>query len=123
MQTYKISTTIKLVTMDCYKCHVVFAIPKEMDMRCLEWGDIIYCPNGHPQVYCETENDRLRHRLDQREAELERTNQRLDGALNELVNKKRLITQMRNRIKAGVCTECHRHFENLERHMKTKHSK
>ena len=122
MQTYTIMAGIQLVTEECYKCHIVFALPRSMQERCFRVGDSFYCPNGHPQVYRQTETDNLRHKLDQREAELEQTSERLRGALKEITNKKRVITRIKNRVYAGVCIECQRHFENLERHMKTKHN-
>ncbi|MBA7597110.1 hypothetical protein ES703_04105 [subsurface metagenome] len=123
MQTFQITTTVKLITMECSVCGTIFAISEEKDRRALDAGDRFCCPNGHWQVYRETEVTRLRHRLDQREAELESAYRHLDETRNDLKIKKRLVTRMEKRVHAGVCIECHRHFENLERHMKTKHGK
>ncbi|KKL60252.1 hypothetical protein LCGC14_2207210 [marine sediment metagenome] len=122
MEVFNISTKIKLVTTDCANCGVVFAIPDRLDDKFREYGSTFYCPNGHTLTYGKSESMKLRHKLDQREAELERTHTRLDGALKEISNKKGQITKLRNRVQAGVCTECHRHFENLQRHMESKHS-
>lgn len=122
MEKINITTKIQLTAFECSECGIVYAIPSTQYDGYLERGGSWYCPNGHSQHFVETEVNRLKHKLDQREAELERTHERLDGALKDITSKKRIITRMRNRVQAGVCTECHRHFENLERHMKTKHS-
>ena len=123
MDTIRISTNVNLVTEDCCICGIVFAVPESKIRRCEDKGEVFYCPNGHSMVYKETTIDRLRHRLEHTEAALQTTSERLDGALKEVTNKNREITRIKNRVHAGVCTECHRHFENLERHMRTKHSK
>jgi hypothetical protein len=120
--TYTISTKINLVTEECYKCHIVFAIPEDLQKRAKASRDVsFYCPNGHGQSYTQSEEMRLRHQLDQREAELEHLHGKLNEALQTITTKKREITRIKNRIHNGVCPECHRHFENLERHMNTKH--
>lgn len=116
-----ISTSTKLITEECCACGVLFAMPADMQQRFSERGGYFYCPNGHAQHYIETDVMRLKHKLDQREAELERVYGDLDGALKEVTNKKRQITRMKNRAKNGVCPECRRHFNNLEEHMKTCH--
>jgi len=117
----KINTTTDLVTEECCNCHVLFAFPAEMRQRCIDTGESFYCPNGHCQSYTESTVTKLRHKLDQREAELQSTYDRLNGALKDVTNKKRQITKLKNRVKNGVCTECHRHFDDLEEHMKSCH--
>ena len=121
-RVHTITHTLQLTTLDCSVCGIIFAIPTDLYNKYLERGGSWYCPNGHGQQFIQTEVQRLRHQLDQREAELERTYERLDGAFKEITNKQRVITRMKTRVHAGVCTECKRHFVNLERHMKTKHS-
>ena len=120
-RSIEINTTTKLITEECYACGVVFAIPSSLNDKCRRNGATFYCPNGHGQVYAETREMKLRHQLDQREGELEMVYGRLNGALKEITVKKREATRLKNRVKAGVCTECHRHFENLQRHMESKH--
>lgn len=121
MRKVSITTELKLITQECCNCGIIFAMPERLNDKYRASGGIFYCPNGHGQGYIETEVTKLRHKLDQREGELERTHQRLDGALKDITTKKRQITRMKNRSNAGVCLECHRHFENLQRHMETKH--
>ncbi len=119
---YEITTSTKLITEECCACGVIFAMPSSLKDKYLREGGYFYCPNGHAQHYTETREMKLRHKLEQREAELERTYERLDGALKDVTGKKREITRLKNRSHAGVCIECKRHFVNLERHMKSKHS-
>lgn len=118
----EITTSTELITETCFKCHVLFAMPKDMQERCHKLGDTFYCPNGHGQVYCESEVTRLQHLLNDREAALERARSRLNGALEEIASKKQEITRIKKRVHNGVCPECHRYFANLNRHMKTKHA-
>jgi hypothetical protein len=121
MESIAISTEVTLRTKECPVCGVVYAMPEMMDAQKRQDKGTFYCPNGHSLWYGENEADRLRAKLDQREAELESTHVRLNEALQNITTKKREITRIKNRVHNGVCTECHRHFDNLERHMKTKH--
>lgn len=118
---YAINTEVTLATEECCNCHVVFAMPKPMMEKLQKEGGDFYCPNGHRQHYTETESMRLRRKLDQRENELNKVYRELQGSLKEITNKKRQITRLKNRVHNGVCPECHRHFTNLEEHMKTQH--
>jgi len=119
----KVNVATDLVVKECPTCGIFYAVPSRFDSEHQERGGSWYCPNGHSLHYVETEVMRLKQVLDQREAELESVHIRLDGALQEITTKKREVTRLKNRVKAGVCIECHRHFENLERHMKTKHTR
>jgi hypothetical protein len=116
-----INTTTKLVTEECCNCGVLFAIPSDMRDRLLREGGCFYCPNGHAQHYTETREMKLRHQLDQTEAALEEARNQRDGALRQVAAHKGVATRLRKRTRAGVCTECHRHFNNLQEHMETEH--
>lgn len=119
-----IESEIVLETTQCSECGIMFAVPADrLERERANKGNGWYCPNGHCQVFTETEVMRLKHRLDQTEAALERQEKRTDGALRQLAAQKGQNTRLKRRINVGVCIYCHRHFENLERHMKTKHSK
>lgn len=57
--------TVESVQLECYKCHIIFAVPKEFndaklthrhDRQCNEF----FCPAGHGQVYAgKTEAQKL----------------------------------------------------------------
>lgn len=124
MTAITVRREITLVTMLCGECDVSFAMPHHLQQECLEKGRTFYCPNGHPRVYRTTENDKLKERVaslesrlthaqDQREA-AERSNTALKG----VVTKK---TRQLDRVSKGVCPECNRTFQNLQRHMEGQH--
>lgn len=118
-----------LETTQCSECGIIYAIPKDrLDRERNHKGKGWYCPNGHSQVFKETEAMRLKHKLDQMEADRdwyrnsrEKVIEQRDGALRSLSATKGHLTRTKKRIANGVCPCCHRHFENLERHMKGKH--
>ena len=124
-----INHIVTLVTMECHVCHIVFAIPKDLNDRALKDRNVSwYCPNGHREAYSETENMRLRHKLEQEEATRARAEEasrfwqeRTDNALKEVTNQKRQRTRLINRIKNGVCPDCHRSFPNLKEHQASCH--
>lgn len=85
----------------------------------------IYCPYGHKWHYkprkqideeAETrrERDQLRQRIAQKDDEIAEANRRVSAAEGQ-------VTRLRNRANAGLCPCCNRHFDNLQRHMATKH--
>ncbi len=121
---FQVNVTTQLTTEECCACGVDFAMPTELRTRLLETGKTFYCPNGHGQHYSESTEAKLRQteeKLREERAYASGLSKQLNGALKQISYKKRTITRMENRVQNGVCTECHRHFENLERHMKTKH--
>jgi hypothetical protein len=117
-----------LVIEECYKCHITFAIPRELHRQCKEGGMTFYCPLGHGQVYTVTEVQRLKDKLAQEARQRERAetvliherDQRQAAERSASAYKGR-VTRLKNRAAAGVCPCCTRHFENLERHMTAKH--
>ena len=105
----------------CQNCHVEFAIRPSHDASLRKHGDDFYCPNGHTLTYGEGEADKLRRerdRLKQRLAQKDDTIQHLEGSI---AAHKGQITKLKNRASKGVCPCCNRTFQNLARHMKTKH--
>jgi hypothetical protein len=96
-----------------------------------------YCPAGHSLHYGDNEADRLRRELADEKARSRSIASSRDYAFSELreteaklTQKKRLYTRTRNeltkvktRVAAGVCPDCNRSFQNVARHMATKHPK
>lgn len=125
-QVIQVDVTTQLVTEECCSCGVVFAMPAQLREEMLRTGHYFYCPVGHSQHYTESTEKKLRRaeeRLREERAYSSTLIKQRDGALRRVSVHKGVVTRMKNRVHAGVCIECHRHFENLERHMKTKHSK
>jgi len=128
-----ITVSQKLVTETCCNCGMLFAMTADFQAELYkgktERERSFYCPAGHSQHYLgkseaqvlkeqlETER-RARQRAEQRVAEVrdevEHERHRADGY-------KGYAVRLRKRTAAGVCPCCNRSFENLRRHMSTKH--
>lgn len=121
MEQFTITAKVKLDTIECCNCGVIFAMPTELNDKYHRKGGSFYCPNGHGQSYTKTREMKLRHRLDQTEAQLERTKDILEGTQKSLAATKGHLTRTKKRVKAGLCTECNRHFDNLQDHMEHEH--
>lgn len=117
----EISTTVKLVTEECCACGILFAMPQQVNERLRTKGGAFYCPNGHSQFYTEPDIEVLKRKLRATENRASNLEYQLNGALDDLATKKKEIRTIKRRVHTGTCIHCHRHFENLERHMKTKH--
>lgn len=118
----------------CFTCSVKFGIPEQLYNRVVRLGiDSVYCPACGKQTAWRTpELVREKQRL---EAELATANRRADTAkrhaetqerlrietANKLRATKGVVTKIKKRVHNGVCPCCSRHFENLQRHMQTKH--
>lgn len=115
---------------ECFKCHVLFGMPQDMQTLCREKGDPFFCPNGHEQVYTKPLLQEARIRADNAERRAKEADTRYRSACAERdhhsTERKKMRTRWRNikqRVKNGVCPCCSRHFKNLERHMESKHPK
>lgn len=113
---------------ECCECGVRFGFPENLydKLHNRNPGTPFWCPNGHGQHFLaeswdtklKREKSRLaqmRARAEAAEMEAKRERQRANGY-------KGAATRMKNRAAAGVCPCCNRHFVNLERHMKSRHS-
>lgn len=98
--------------LECYACACLFAVTSDFKKNRVGDHNTFYCPNGHPQSYIgETEAERLKKQLAQE------TSRRALAEDNASKFERKL-----KRVQNGVCPECNRSFENLQRHIKTKHS-
>lgn len=124
-----VSIKVSLNVYDCATCGVIFGISSDFNQRRLDDGKPFYCPNGHSHAYHETKADRL-------QKELERANNRMaalraeaDQAWAKAAEQEKALKvagreakRLEKRASAGVCTQCHRHFANVESHMQSKHA-
>jgi hypothetical protein len=118
---------VQLQQMDCGACGVIFAIPQEMYDNARRAGGWWHCPNGHCRGWEKGSNHT---RIKELEAALEAEQQRKQQALGreneqraraDALEKKAATAA--KRAKAGVCPCCNRTFQQLARHMETKHPK
>lgn len=120
----------------CPICGVHYALDKAFDDYRLSGGSGLdnkntlgwHCPNGHSLIYTENEADRLRRERDslkqqqaRYEERLKSANDRAERERNRANGYKGHATKITKRAKNGVCPCCNRSFENLKRHMATKH--
>lgn len=109
-------------THTCRDCGIVYAAPQSFWRERRRTHQNFSCPNGHERHFVsESDEERLRK-------ELERANSRVDFYRRESEQQKRSrsamkgqLTKTRNRIAKGVCPCCNRTFEDLARHMTSKH--
>ena len=119
----KVERTVELELRECPNCGSFVALTKEQWRRRREGRENGYwCPNGHKYGWWETEEDRQRKRAEVAESKVAALNNHNDNLLTELGRKTKEIKNIHKRTKAGVCTFCHRTFQNVARHMTSKHS-
>lgn len=119
---------VTLVVENCCVCGIPFGLPDYLQDKLQTDGGYFWCPNGHQQRYVEPEVPKLKKQLAQAKRLAELRQQWYDaeredheGTRRRLSATKGVLTRTKNRIAAGVCPCCRRHFENLERHIATKH--
>lgn len=113
----------------CFKCHIVFAMPVELQQRALKDSTVsFFCPNGHSQVYRESELDRTRRERDRLKQQVAARDDWLATAVSEKQAEKRAhaatkgkLTKVKKRADAGVCQHCQRTFSNVAAHVKHMH--
>lgn len=127
---YELGHTYTLTPQTCCNCGVLFAMEYWRTKRLQENHQTFYCPNGHGQSYTgPTEADRLKGQLEAarslavREADRRREAEaRTEAERRSSAAYKGHVTRIRNRIANGVCPAgCNRHFDNVERHIASKH--
>lgn len=89
-----------------------------------------WCAYGHEQHFCEgpsdldkmrQERDRLAQRVAERDDEIRRQRELREAAERRTAAARGQVTKIKNRVGHGVCPCCNRSFENLARHMNSKH--
>lgn len=109
----------------CPVCGVHFGVPYGF----MEWrrhdGKQYWCCNGHALSFHETEAQKLEKQLIKTRNELQaQVNEATHGRLvaeKAAATERRKLRAIQKRVAAGVCPCCTRSFENLQKHMRTKH--
>lgn len=113
--------TITMVTEICCNCGIVFGIPSDFQDDLIKTHKTFYCPNGHSQSYGENAKERELKKAQQEKAEVEkRLHEMTDRMLDETSKRVKAEKQLK-RVHKGVCPCCNRTFQNLQKHMETKH--
>lgn len=130
--TYVAYTTENFTQMICGGCGIPFFVPEKWRKEKVDNKGSFSCPNGCSRVFVgETEAEKLRKQLLQKEGELYRqrtANEELNNELWEATNKAEIEKAKRKRAEKkllrvynGVCPCCNRNFKNLHSHMQSKH--
>lgn len=126
------NATITIETIICCVCGVAFGLPSTLAMERRSNKQSVYCPNGHDlalmvasdsaeaKLKKELEREKQRREMAEREAkyEAERANKAEAKTDRVKAERKRILKRIAN----GVCPHCNRSFEDLHRHMNTKHA-
>lgn len=116
---------------NCARCGILYAAPRDFLARKQKAVDANswYCPNGHSQVFRDNDAERFQKLYEQevnrnkdakvKVASLQEFN---DQLANDLMDKAKEVKNLKKRVAAGVCPDCHRTFKQLASHMKSKHS-
>ena len=119
--------TESLVMEHCCECGMAFAMPSGFKNLMLEKRKEgrFCCPAGHNMFYTGESDKAKAERLARdlaaardREATMRRENEKRWRLQRAAEGKTRAL---KKRVAAGVCPCCQRSFENLRRHMQTKH--
>lgn len=121
--------TVQLTQIDCGKCGGSYAISERYRKQKYEEGASWTCPYCRTGWgYSEGEVDKLKKQIELEKKRTEwaredakRALARADRAEHSRRAEKAAKTRIKNRIAHGVCPCCKRHFENVERHMKSQH--
>ncbi len=110
-----------LTVMECGECGISFAVPERWRQEREDTGKGWYCPNGHSRVYRESTVQKLEKQVERERAARVAAQDQATAAERSVAAIKGELTKVKNRIANGVCPECHRQFQNVSRHMESKH--
>lgn len=122
----EVTMAVVLIVEDCIHCGMQFAVSKNWQDKKRNDHSTFYCPNGHSMAY-NVEGPVAKAERLAKKAELDAQARINDARHAQLVAEKerdsaiRAKRKMERRISKGVCPCCNRTFEDLHRHMSTKH--
>ena len=127
----KFNTDTTLTVVSCCTCGIRYAIPASLDRSARKYhsqksdGWWLCCPLGHTWGYVgKSDEERLREQLSDARDSLASVRADRDQIQASLRSTKGVVTRQKKklqRVTAGVCPCCNRTFQNLARHMGTKH--
>lgn len=115
----------QMVVIQCWAkegCAISFAIPEALyDTVQAHGAGGFYCPRGHHLGLGESSVAKLEKRLSREVARHDQTRADRDYTERRRAAAQGQVTKIKNRIKHGVCPCCKRTFQNVARHMQSKH--
>lgn len=112
-----LSQEFQQITPTC--CNATFAVPIVVYNEWLRTKSWWYCPScgSHRHFVGESYEQKLKRLENERDAARRRT----ESEYRSKLAIKGHLTRTKNRIANGVCPCCKRHFNNVERHMRSQH--
>jgi hypothetical protein len=114
----ELTSAVTFKSIECCTCGLTFYVPSAWYKKKQDDHSGFPCPNGCRLIFNgESESDRLKKQLAQAERELaNKTSEKiqLEGQLEKTQKQLR-------RVHRGTCPCCKRTFQNLRRHMESKH--
>lgn len=125
MTTKSLGMTVIVSLTDCCVCAGPIALTDSQERVLRNNHNTFYCPMGH-QNYWAAKSDRERVKELEQEVQSQREYaQRVERDLGferrSHTATKGQLTKTRKRIANGVCPHCNRTFQNVARHMESKH--
>jgi hypothetical protein len=113
--------TFRTITCCQANCGITFAVPDWWMKNRRTDHSFWYCPHGHSQHFTrESDADKAGRFEKKYHEEQERTRLARVDAIEERTKKERLKRKL-SRVHRGVCPSCNRSFQNVRRHMESKH--
>ena len=118
-----VQLTVNFTTEVCCNCGMSFAMPTDFYRAARsDTGTWFYCPRGHIQHYTGlSEEAKLRHQLELEKKRTEWAQEDARKANRRASALKGIVTRTKKRLSNGVCPCCNRSFQNVARHMQSKH--
>lgn len=120
----KFATDHNLEVVTCPTCRIVHAIPASLANSARAYpgnrsnGWVICCPMGHEWHYT---GKSIEEKLREEKARVNATRDLLEHEQRSHAATRGHLTRQKRRVAAGVCPCCNRTFQQLARHMATKH--
>jgi hypothetical protein len=122
-------TYVETLTAVTCTCGINYAIPKTLeqqlrDHRASDPGETksVYCPLGHRWHYTgKSEATVQRERAEAAERRARANRDLLEAEERSHAATRGHLTRVKNRVEHGVCPHCNRSFQDLRRHMRSKH--
>lgn len=115
-------TTCGAKTAEGSTCSLPVGMVKRFYEKKLEDKSVWYCPAGHPRIFTgEPEAVRLQRELEREQQRRQWAERDKKSARHAAAISRGKLNAARERVGNGVCPCCRRSFENLRRHMASKH--
>lgn len=107
--------------LQCSECGVNYYFPEKWCTNAASGKKDWECPNGHRQVFKDSELDRVRRERDSLKQQTARLEDEAREARARADKAEKVTKRLKKRSSAGTCPCCSRTFSNMAEHMKGQH--